>query len=45
MLIITNDIVSNHLTKFYNTAKNEQHYPTSLKSAKVIPVHKKEEKT
>ena len=45
MLIISNDIVSNHLTKFYNTAKNEQHYPTSRESAKVIPVHKKEEIT
>ena len=45
MLIIPNDIVSNHLTKFYNTAKNDQHYSTSLKLAKVIPVHKKEEKT
>ena len=45
MLIKTNDIVSDYLTDYFNNAKNDQEYPTSLKLADVIPVHKKEEKT
>ena len=39
------DIVSNHLCKLYNKAKDEQIYPDSLKIADVVPIHKKEEKT
>ena len=45
ILIETNDIVSYHLTKYYNEDKNHQNYPTTLKLADVIPIHKKDEKT
>ena len=45
ILIETNDIVSYHLSTFYNKAKNNQNYPTSLKVANVTPIHKKDEKT
>ena len=45
MLIITYDIVSNHLSEHYNKAKNYQQYPASLKLADVTPIHKKDEKT
>ena len=45
ILIKSNNIVSNYLSKFYNKAKDEQNYPTSLKLANMIPVHKKDEKT
>ena len=45
VLIKTHDIVSNHLSSYYNKAKNNQNYPASLKLANVVPVHKKEERT
>ena len=45
ILIKTYDIISNYLRKYYNKAKQEHKYPTSLKMADVIPIHKKEEKT
>ena len=45
MLIKTYDIISNYLSNYYNKAKQEHKYPTSLKMADVIPVHKKDEKT
>ena len=45
ILIKTYDIISNYLRKYYNKAKQEHKYPTSLKMADVIPNHKKEEKT
>ena len=45
VLIKTHDIVSNHLRKYYNKAKNNQNYPASLKLANVVPVHKKDERT
>ena len=45
VLIKTHDIVSNHLSKYYNKAKNNQNYPASLKLANVVPVHKKDERT
>ena len=44
-LIKTYDIISNYLRKYYNKAKQEHKYPTSLTMADVIPIHKKEEKT
>ena len=44
VLIKTHDIVSNHLSNYYNKAKNNQNYPVSLKLANVVPVHKKEER-
>ena len=45
MLIKTYDIISNYLSEYYNKAKQEHKYPTSLKMADVIPIHKKDEKT
>ena len=45
IIIKTDDIISNYLRKYYNKAKQEHKYPTSLKMADVIPIHKKEEKT
>ena len=45
MLIKTYDIISNYLSEYYNKAKQEHKYRTSLKIADVIPIHKKDEKT
>ena len=45
MIIISHDIVSNHLSYVYNKAKDSHSFPKSLKKADVIPIHKKEEKT
>ena len=45
MLIKTYDIISNYLSEYYNKAKQEHKYPTSLKMADVIPIHKKDEKS
>ena len=44
MLIKTYDI-SNYLSEYYNKAKQEHKYPTSLKMADDIPIHNKDEKT
>ena len=45
VLIGAKDIVSNYLSNSYNDSKNDQNYPTSLKCANVIPVHKKDDRT
>ena len=45
ILIKTYDIVSEHLSKFYNIAKTNYQYPTSLKVAQVVPIHKKDDNT
>ena len=45
MIKANSDVVSNYLCKIYNSAKEKQIYPDSLKLADVIPIHKKEEKT
>ena len=45
MLIETNEISSPFLTKIYNTSKDEQVFPSTLKHADVIPVHKKDERS
>ena len=45
ILIKTYDIISDQLSEYYNKAKNEYHYPGSLKLSDVIPIHKKDEKT
>ena len=45
VLAMTNDIVSNHLSNFFNKSKTEQHYPTKLKITDVTPLHKKDDKT
>ena len=43
---LQNDIPTKMLiSKYYNKAKQEHKYPTSLKMADVIPIHKKDEKT
>ena len=39
MLIKTYDIISNYLSEYYNKAKQEHKYPTSLKIADVIHHH------
>ena len=44
MLIKTYDIIFNYLSEYYNKAKQEYKYPTSLKIADVIPIHKKDKK-
>ena len=44
VLVSTNDIVSHHLSNIYNTSKNDQKYPISLKVADVTPIHKSKEK-
>ena len=45
MLIKTYDIISTYLSEYYNKAKQEHKYPTSLKMADVIPIRNKDEKT
>ena len=45
MMIKTYDMISSHLCGYYNKAKNECHFPNSLKLADVIPIHKKGDKT
>ena len=44
ILIKTYDIISNYLRKYYNKAKQEHKYPTSLKMADVIPFIKRKKK-
>ena len=44
VLVGTNGIVRQHLSNIYNTSKNDQKYPLSLKFADVTPIHKAEEK-
>ncbi|MCH2405854.1 MAG: reverse transcriptase family protein [Nitrosopumilus sp.] len=44
ILIGTNDIISSHLSKMYNSSKNSHNFPTSLKNADVTPIHKEKEK-
>ena len=43
ILMGSNDIVSEYLSKIFNKAKNECDFPRLLKLADVIPIHKKEE--
>ena len=45
MLIGTNDIISVHISKMYNDSKNSEHFPNSLKTADITPIHKEKEKT
>ena len=45
MLINSNEVVSDYLPDIYNNFKNDEKYPTSLKIADVVPIHKKDEKT
>ena len=45
ILIGTNDIVSDHLSKMFNASKNAEKFPTHLKTADVTPIHKEKEKT
>ena len=42
ILITTSDIVCTHLSQIYNSTKNENIYPQSLKLADVTPIHKKD---
>ena len=45
ILIGTNDIISEFLTKIYNVSKNSEKFPTSLKNANITPIHKEKEVT
>ena len=45
MLVNSNDVVSDYLSDIYNNSKKDKKYPTSLKIADVVPIHKKDEKT
>ena len=45
LLIGTNDIISEYLSKTYNSSKNHETYPNSLKKADVTPIHKEKERT
>ena len=42
ILITTSDIVCTHLSQIYNSTKNENISPQSLKLADVTPIHKKD---
>ena len=45
ILIGSGDIVCGYLFNIYNTSKEENKYPQSLKQADVTPIHKKEDRT
>ena len=45
ILIGTNDIISDYLSKIYNSSKNCNVFPSSLKSADVTPIYKEKERT
>ena len=45
ILISTSDIVCTHLSHIYNSTKNYNSYPRSLKLADVTPIHKKDART
>ena len=45
MLVKTNEVISGHLSNFFNKSKNDQCYPITLKVADITPLHKKDEKT
>ena len=42
ILISSSDIVCTHLSHIYNSTKNDNIYPQSLKLADVTPIHKKD---
>ena len=44
MLINSNEVLSDYLADIYNNFKNDEKYPTSLKIADVVPIHRKDEK-
>ena len=43
ILMGSNDIASEYLSKIYNNAKNNCNFPQLLKLADVVPIHKKDE--
>ena len=45
ILIGSGDIVRGYLSNIYNTSKEENKYPQSLKQADVTTIHKKEDRT
>ena len=45
MLIESQDIVGDHLSKIYNISKEDHLFPHKLKLADVAPIHKKEDAT
>ena len=45
MLVKTNEVISGHLSNFFNKSKNDQRYPITLKVADITPLHNKDEKT
>ena len=44
ILVGSNDIVGQYLLNIYNTSKDSQKYPLSLKVADVTPIHKAKER-
>ena len=44
ILIGSGDIVCAHLSNIYNTSKEKNKYPQSLKHVDVTPIHKKEDR-
>ena len=45
ILIGTNDIVSEYLSKIYNVSKNSDKYPTSFETTDVTPIYKEKDRT
>ena len=45
MLIESQDIVGDQLSKIYNISKEDHLFPQKLKLADVAPIHKKEDAT
>ena len=45
ILIGTNDVISEHLSKIYNISINSETFPTSLKTADVTPIYKEKKKS
>ena len=45
ILIGTNDIISNHLSRMFNDNKSSQTYPNPFKKADVTPIHKEKATT
>ena len=41
MLLKTNEVISGHLSNFFNKSKNDQRYPITLKVADITPLQKK----
>ena len=43
--MVTKDIVADHIKRIYDDSIMDMIFPTSLKLADVMPIHKKDERT